>query len=389
VERNQKEDKKNGVNGHGCSFEIDESEFFDAYENLPVYREEFFDCLEKFESENYDNWTRRDLLDLDSAYRDRVVVDCCGTSTSQHPKSGLTESPSTETTELESNVAPSDLTLSELIINTMICPVVNNEMSQWIMTVIFDTGASFSITPELSDFVSPPKPLARSMKLGGMENGIKIKGIGIIDWTFTATYGTEVQIRTEAYHVPEAKQRLLSPHRLFNKKKGIFGSYSGDEDKFVLKLNGNPIISVPYDIRSALPIEEVLVGPEPEPTVNLTILEPGNKKLAGGQKLLLEWHYRFCHLNFQSVQHVLRRSPFVAKRFAAAMKCDLPKCEICELDKAKRRPKISETKTKNPERDGALKVNHLSPGTHVSVDHFECRQRGQTCDSYGKGTTQQ
>jgi hypothetical protein len=42
------EDKKNGVNGHGCSFEIDESEFFDAYENLPVYREEFFDCLEKF-----------------------------------------------------------------------------------------------------------------------------------------------------------------------------------------------------------------------------------------------------------------------------------------------------------------------------------------------------
>jgi hypothetical protein len=131
------EDKKNEVNGHGCSFEIDESVFFDAYENLPVYREEFFDCLEKFESENYDNWTRRDLLDLDGAYRDRVVVNCCGTSTSQHPTSGLTESPSTKTTELESNLAPSDLALSELIGNTMICPVVNNAMSQWIMTVIF------------------------------------------------------------------------------------------------------------------------------------------------------------------------------------------------------------------------------------------------------------
>jgi hypothetical protein len=46
------EEKKNEVNGHGCSFEFDESEFFDAYENLPIYREEFFDCLEKFESEN-------------------------------------------------------------------------------------------------------------------------------------------------------------------------------------------------------------------------------------------------------------------------------------------------------------------------------------------------
>jgi hypothetical protein len=69
------EEKKNEVNKHGCSFEIDESKFFDAYENLPVYREEFFYCLEKFESENYDNLTRRDLLDLGGTYRDRVVVD--------------------------------------------------------------------------------------------------------------------------------------------------------------------------------------------------------------------------------------------------------------------------------------------------------------------------
>jgi hypothetical protein len=150
------------------------------------------------------------------------------------------------TTELESNLAPSDLALSELIRNRMMCPVVNNAMSQWIITVIFDTGASLAITPKLSDFVSPPKPLARPMKLGGMANKIEIKGIGIIAWTFTAKDGTEVQIRTEAYHVPEAKKILLSPQRLFNKKKGIFGSYSGDEDKFELKLNDNTIISVPY-----------------------------------------------------------------------------------------------------------------------------------------------
>jgi hypothetical protein len=71
----KKEEKKNKVNEHGCSFEFDESEFFDAYKNLPKYREEFFDCLEKFESENYDTWTRRDLLDLDNNYRNRVVVD--------------------------------------------------------------------------------------------------------------------------------------------------------------------------------------------------------------------------------------------------------------------------------------------------------------------------
>jgi hypothetical protein len=114
--------------------------------------------------------------------------------------SGLTESPSTKTTVLESNLAPRELAIYELIRNTMICQVVNNAMSQWIMTVVFDTGASLAITPKPSDFVSPPQLLARPMKLGGMANGIKIKGIGIIAWTFTAKYGTEVQSHTEAYY---------------------------------------------------------------------------------------------------------------------------------------------------------------------------------------------
>jgi hypothetical protein len=61
------------------------------------------------------------------------------------------------------------------------------------------------------------------MKLGGMANGIKIKGIGIIDLTLTAKDGAEVQICTEAYHVPQAKQRLLSPHRLSIKRKEYLG----------------------------------------------------------------------------------------------------------------------------------------------------------------------
>jgi hypothetical protein len=95
-----------------------------------------------------------------------------------------------------------------------------------------------------------------------------------------------------------------------------------------------------------------MVHPEPEPTVNISILEDSNQNLTAGQKLLLEWHNIFCYLNFQSLQHVLRRAPFVAKGFAAAVKCDAPRCEICELVKAKCLPKKSLIQKKTRKRWG-------------------------------------
>jgi hypothetical protein len=90
-----------------------------------------------------------------------------------------------------------------------------------------------------------------------------------------------------------------------------------------------------------LPIAEVLVCPEPAPKVNLgDILDDSNENLTG------------AHLNFQSLQSVLRIVSFLVKRFAAAVKCAPPKCEVCELAKAKRRANNAKTKTKDPERDG-------------------------------------
>jgi hypothetical protein len=215
----------------------------------------------------------------------------------------------------EENMSPSNLALSALIGETILCPVSNSVTSKWVLSIIFDTRASLAITPDLPDFVDLPKPLARPMRLGDTANGIEIAGIGIIAWTFTAKDGTEVQICTKAYHVPSAKQRFVSPQRLFNNKKGLFGTFSGDEDKFELNLNNYPVISVSYDSRSSLPITEAICGPEPEPAVKISILEDSNHSLASGQELLLEWHYRFFRLNFQSLQHVLRRAPFVANRF--------------------------------------------------------------------------
>jgi hypothetical protein len=317
---------------------IAKKEFFDAHEILPVYHGgEFFYCLDESDFEIYEG---RDLLFMNAIYKDRISIDCtrgtCGTLSAQE----LIDIEPTDIDSvpvLEANLATSDIALSLLVGEMILCPVANHVGRKWILTVIFDTGASLSITHNLGDFVDPPKPLARPMWLGGFANGTKIKGIRIVAWTFTGKYGMEVQLLVESYYVPTSKQRLLSPQTLLCKEKGIFRSYSGDEEKFELKLNDQAVISIPYDNRSSLPIAEVLVGPEPEPTMNITvILDDSNHNLTGGQKLLLGWHYRFSHLNFQALQSVLRRVPFVAKRFAATVKCAPPKCEVRELDNAKK-----------------------------------------------------
>jgi hypothetical protein len=48
--------------------------------------------------------------------------------------------------------------------------------------VIFETGASLTITPNQHDFAKPPTSLSRPTTLGGMANDLEIKGVGAIVW---------------------------------------------------------------------------------------------------------------------------------------------------------------------------------------------------------------
>jgi hypothetical protein len=148
-----------------------------------------------------------------------------------------------------------------------------------------------------------------------------------------------------------------------------------------------PVVEVPYCRTLGLPIGEALCGPQIEPTVNVSVLDDENTNLSPGKKLLLEWHYRFGHLNFARVKHLLCHVPFVVQRFSAAVKDDAPKCHVCQLAKQTRRSKQSTLHKAVPERDGSLKDGHLIPGARVSVDHFESRLLGRTLDSFGKSSS--
>ena len=258
------------------------------------------------------------------------------------------------------------------------------------MPVILDTGASLAITGNKHDFLPNTYQELHDLKLGGMASGTKIEGVGDVSWQFSCDNGDKMSIINKCYYVPSAKTRLLSPQKIFDKQNGQHGKFWGDEDTFHLEYTGKPRITVNYSVESNLPIGYVSTQPDSQDNqVNLTILDEENQNLTAGQKLLLEYHYRFGHTNMPLVQQILRSEGFSAGKFAAASKCQVPKCSICEYAKAHRKPTRGQTHTPNPARDGHLKVNDLRPGSTISVDHFESRLKGRTYDSFGKATSDQ
>jgi hypothetical protein len=198
--------------------------------------------------------------------------------------------------------------------------------------VIFDTGESLGITFDEKDFDGPMHIPEGDLRLGGMASGLKIEGVGPVTWTFRNSDGTELQIRSQCYYVPAATVRLISPQRLFNKNEGIRGTFQGDEDAFSLQFEGCQRLTVEYDPRNQLPMGYATIGPKPTTILaNLALLEETNQNLTAGHKLLLNWHGRFGHLNFQGMQRILRQFPFQSAKFAAASHRpslqDIPVCK--------------------------------------------------------------
>jgi hypothetical protein len=196
----------------------------------------------------------QDPLGLDSLYRPRYIVNC---STEPTETSVCSTDPTgekdTDTAQKDMSAhlthVPTNQTNQMLVTNDWVFTFASKKPFESRAPFIFDTGASLAITPNQHDFVKPPTSLSRPMTLGGMANDLKIKGIGMVAWTFDASDGSEIQLLTHVYWVPNSKSRLLSPQKLFNKKKGTFGQYQGDEERFCLILNYNPPFDIPYDIR--------------------------------------------------------------------------------------------------------------------------------------------
>ena len=73
--------------------------------------------------------------------------------------------------------------------------------------IIFDSGASVAISGYKDDFISELKEPSSEIRLGGMANGMLVKGIGNVKWSLQSGLDSIV-IHTQCYYVPDAKVRL-------------------------------------------------------------------------------------------------------------------------------------------------------------------------------------
>ena len=84
--------------------------------------------------------------------------------------------------------------------------------------VIVDTGATITITPFLTNFMTPLTTTEGAV-LQGLTKGISIKGSGHVHWCLTSDDGTNMTLTIPAFYVPQAGQCLLSPQSLLQHNK--------------------------------------------------------------------------------------------------------------------------------------------------------------------------
>ena len=206
--------------------------------------------------------------------------------------------------------------------------------------VVLDTGASMSLTPNKTDFVSKIRPLT-DKNIKSLNGSSIVKGIGIIEWFVVDYWNVTRKIRTEAYYVPEAQIRLFSPQTYFQEHNNQ-GNCVITGQKVKLTLPDGAELEFPYNRNSNLPFmiinknaHEVGLSKSCLHTVAtnyMSVLEQTNQNITATQKELLKWHHRLGHLNFSWCQALFRiprsdtQRQILRPKLAGVPNCEPPLC---------------------------------------------------------------
>ena len=267
------------------------------------------------------------------------------------------------------------------------------------MPIVIDTGASLSLTPNLEDFVEPPKPCALT-HLHGLSGNTEVLGVGTVEWTVRDIFGEVRTLRCQAYWVPGASIRLFSPQRFFQEHRGGQCIVTADRLSVVLP-NGQGTLDFPYQASSNLPMmlpategakfSSFIIHPtdqlfrEKSSIINQVFLntaDDNNANLSPAQRQLLLWHQKCGHCDMQRLQTlaVWRKkedgtyepSHLPVQFKSGVSSCPRPMCAACQMAKQSRRTPATDNPRRGGTRppDAVLRADNLDPGGKVSVDQY-------------------
>ena len=308
--------------------------------------------------------------------------------------------------------------------------------------LIYDTGASFGLTPFKADFIDFQEV---SIPVKDISKTNYVVGVGTVMYKIKATNGDELLVPGLSYYLPSCDVRLMSP-QVYHKLYGGCSVVDGEKVEWRLNKQINMdyvhTIEIPMDEDTNLPMmfdvtcsdeERKNVGPiftkacahlrhakgfffgkwcitEDEvdyefgdftalfaPKVLPCVTHKDNANLSAGQKALLLWHFRLG-ISCRHVQKLMNshtvtladgskqvHPPVIKPDPPTAADCDLPICPTCKISSAKTTKPPSPTVTKtDTSKEHTLARERYLPGDFISSDQFKVPVPGRSIWGFGK-----
>ena len=262
--------------------------------------------------------------------------------------------------------------------------------------IILDSGATFAITPHLTDFI-PGIYVSINSTVRSLTSTTPLIGRGTIRWAFKDIHGVPATIEAMAHNIPSAEVRLLSPQHFLQCTGG--GEFRLTKDTTFLTLKDGTQLEIPYHPSNGLPTVHHSYHTSCTYTpssheVFISVLDDANQNLSRPQKELLFLHSRYGHINFKTLQFNMREHqfedstgnstvvrPVFPPKFKSTKSYEPQKYSTCLLAKAEKRP-VSGRKSQSVPPD-PLNTN-LEPGDIICCDHYESSVKGRKENTYGK-----
>jgi hypothetical protein len=274
------------------------------------------------------------------------------------------------------------------------------------LPIVIDTGASISLTPNKSDFVSEITT-STTEEMKGISDSVKIEGLGWVEWQIRDVFGRVQLVRTQAYYVPVANIRLFSPQTYFMENNAgechinhlclTFITAQGNELQFPFHPNSNlPLMFTDPKISQGGMTSPQLFALSKTDVIDQTqqLLDEHNHNLSKTAKELLLWHYRLAHSGFTWIQSLMRirkqevgvpsDPPVIPTKTSNVASCAIPKCPACQLGKQHRRTPDNSSVQMKTEQEMAIRRKTMTPGECVSVDQFVATVPGRLPHTFGK-----